>query len=186
MTESTKTKGRTTSIGATFSIIAVAVVLFMLVYIPTGPLKKYRRSAAEVQSLREQLRDARGAKQAELARLSSQEELAARLQARDRAFDLWAFLNKTLTETRLKDRAVLQNYRPRRERRAGPESAAMVELRLNNITLNEFVELLHKVYASQNLVVLYELGYLRAAANQKGLECQVILLSPKADEALDS
>ena len=56
----------------------------------------------------------------------------------------------------------------------------MKQLKLNGVTLKELVDLLHKIYASNDLVVMYRLEYLRAAGEDKGLDCSVVFLTPKA------
>lgn len=168
---------RLRSMGATVSVI---LVLFMMAYIPTGPLKKYRISRAELEQVHADLATATMNKQAEIARLHSQEKITARLEERKKNFDLWSFLNTVLTETKLKDRgANLENYKPRSEHKNAVESVTMVQLRLTSVTMGELIDLLHKVYAANNLVVLYRLEYLRPASDGKGLECNAVFLTPK-------
>ncbi len=167
-------------LSATLCVVAVAFVVFLLLLIPTGPLRKYRASARQVEGLREELKQAYLAKEAELARLRSQEVLMTRLKERKPNFNLWSFMNTILTETKLSERANLENYRPRGDRKGAAEHLTMVQLRLTGITLKELVDLLYKVYSNKDLVVLYRLEFLRVSGDNKGLECYLIFFSPKA------
>ena len=167
----------------TISIVAVTFVVFMAVFIYTGPLKRYRMSESELADLQQRVNVLQEDRQVEEARLQRQETLMARLKERKPNFDLWSFMNTILTETKLKDRANLEDYRPRGDWRSGKEisgDVTMKQLKLNGVTLKELVDLLHKIYASNDLVVMYRLEYLRAAGEDKGLDCSVVFLTPKA------
>ena len=179
----TKEPKRKSSPEVTISIVAVAFVVFMAIFIYTGPLKRYRMSESELADLRRQVNALGKDRQVEEARLQRQEALMARLKERKPNFDLWSFMNTILTETKLKDRANLENYKPRGDWRSGREisgDVTMMQLKLNGVTLKELVDLLHKIYASNDLVVMYRLEYLRAAGEDKGLDCSVVFLTPKA------
>jgi len=179
----TKEPKRKSSPEVTIGIIAVAFVVFMAVFIYTGPLKRYRMSESELAGLRRQVNALQEDRQVEEARLQRQEALMARLKERKPNFDLWSFMNTILTETKLKDRANLENYKPRGDWRPGREisgDVTMMQLKLNGVTLKELVDLLHKIYASNDLVVMYRLEYVRAAGEDKGLDCSVVFLTPKA------
>ena len=96
----------------------------MGLFIYTGPLKRYRMSQVELTDFRLRLTELTDAKRLEEARLLSQESLMARLKERKPNFDLWSFMNTTLAETKLKERANLENYKPRGDwRGAGKEAA---------------------------------------------------------------
>lgn len=177
-----KSGRRQSSPGLTISIVAVVFVVFMAIFIWTGPLKRYRMSERDLANLRQQVVELHDAKLAEETRLLRQEALMARLKERKPNFDLWSFMNTILAETKLKDKANLENYRPRGAGtgKDAVEDVTMVQLRLSGITLKELVDLLHKIYASKDLVVMYKLEFLRALSEDKGLECNVIFLTPKA------
>ena len=161
-------------------IVALGLVVAMLVFIPVGPRRKFEQSKAELDQLRRQLRLALDVKESELARLRSQEELTAKLQERNPNFDLWSFVNTVLKETELKSRANLDTYKSRTERQGGSDDVSMVQLRLSGASLSELVDLFHKVYADENLVVVHKLEYIKPGHKEKGLECSVVFLSPKA------
>jgi len=160
-------------------VVAAAIVFLMVFFIAKGPYRKYVQSRSAVQEQRQRVKLLSQAKEDELLRLRSQEQLMARLKERKPNFDLWSFMNTMLTETKLKDRANLENYKPRTDKKESLEDVTMVQLKLAGITLAEMVDLLHKVYASNNLVLTYRLEYLRVAGESKGLECNIIFLTPK-------
>lgn len=165
--------------GLVFSIIAIVLVLFMLFLIPIGPMKKYKATQRELAGLREDLKIAQKAKEAEVTRLQNQEQVMELLKTRPPGFDLWSFMNTVLTSTNLKERANLENYKPRTARGEASEDVTMVRLRLDGVTLTELTDLLYAVYSSNNLVVVNKVDYLRPASSNKGIECSLTLLSPK-------
>lgn len=162
-----------------FGIIAGALILFMCLFIPTGPMKKYNRAKADVVALKEQLTLAYQSKMAQEARLREQETLMERLRERQPSFDLWSFLNSTLAEADLKERATLENYKPRADNKNVTDYINMVQMSISGVTLNDLIDLFHKIYAGNNLITIYRLEHMRPAGGGKGLECKVIFLSPK-------
>ena len=161
---------------------ALGLVVFMIFFVflmPTGPLKKFRNTRNDLDDARKQFSLVKNAKDTEETRLRSQDEVMALLKERKPNFDLWSFMNTVLTETKLKERANLENFKPQSKKGTAIEDISMVQLKLSAVTLTEIVDLLHKIYDSKNLVVLYRLEYLRPSADNKGLECNVTLLSPK-------
>jgi len=167
-------------LGAMCSIVAVALVVFMLLFIPTGPLKKFKRAQAEVGTLEQERELLRLSIKAEEVRLRSQDVLRERLAKRGAAFDLWPFLRTALEKAKLLEGANMERVTPRTREKELAQYATMVELRLPRVTLEQLVSLLHQVYSSDNLVVLYKLDYLRPASDNKGLECSATFLSPNA------
>ncbi|NIA15842.1 MAG: hypothetical protein GWP08_17400 [Nitrospiraceae bacterium] len=165
-------------------VLAIALVVFMLLFIPTGPLKKYRRSSATLGDLREQLKLTQLTIEAEQERLRSQDQLVDRLNQRSPSFDLWSFLNRCLTETSLNQGhgAELEKVTPRGRSANDTQDVTLVELKLTNLTLNQLVNFLYKVHGSNNLVVMRRLEYLRPAADRRGLECSISFLSPNAPQ----
>jgi len=181
-----KRSGRQSSPGLMVSIIAAAFVVFMVIFIYTGPRKWYRSSENTLNEARQRYTQLMRVKEAELARLRNQETLMARIKERRPNFDLWPFMKTILNETKLEGRANLENFKPRSDRRGpvsgkgGGDDLVMVQLKLSGVTLAELIDLFHKVYASNDLVVMYKLEYLRSAPDGKGLECNVTFLTPKA------
>lgn len=167
-------------LGVLISVLVLSLVIAMAGFIAIGPMKKYKLSKADVDSKRQQLTLAKQNKQLEEARVESQKALVESLNQRKPGFDLWGFTNSMVAEAGLKDRVKnLQNYRPRVNKPGEKDDLTMVELELSGMKLEELVNLLHKIYASNNLVVLYKSEYIRPAKNNKGLECDLIFMTPK-------
>jgi hypothetical protein len=162
------------------SIVAACLVVFMILFIVTGPLKKHRQSEEELTELQDRQTLLLDEKESQLARLQSQEQLMARLREREPNFDLWSFMNTKLTETNLRDRANLEESRPRAGGKETTDDVSAIRLKLSNITLKDLVDLLHRIYAANDLAVMYRLDKLHVASDGKGLECDITLLTPKA------
>jgi len=159
---------------------AVALVVFMLVFIPINPLRKYKRSVSSFESTRQELDSAVMLRDAHLERLRNQEILMKKLNERRPNFDLWSFVNSVLAEEKLRERANLRKVAAKFNKSGDVSNqVTMVELGLTGITLKELANALHKVYSSNNLIVVYRM-LLRPENNNKGLECEITFLSPNS------
>ncbi len=161
--------------GLFFGGVAFLLVLALLAYIPAGPRKDYERSRREVARKRHELQLTRDARDEERIRLRSQEALKQRLQGRSPSFDLYAFLDKALAESRLKDRARIDNVTSRRR---GNENQPAVKVSLEGVSLGEVVKFLHRVHDHKDLVVMREM-WIRPASGEKGLLCSVTFATLK-------
>ncbi len=154
---------------------AGAVVLLAAYLLMQRPINEYKRSvealtrARQCQALaegwREEVRSARG----------GQEELAQRIRARGPRFDLWTHIGSALRAAQLQDRGDFESKRSV----LSSGALAEVELTLRGVTMEELVDLLHRIYAGDNLVVLYKLTHIRAENDGKGLSCQMTWISPR-------
>jgi len=170
-------------LGVLVSILVLSLVIAMAGFIAIGPMKKYKTSKSEVDLKRQQLLLSKQNKRLEETRIESQKVLVERLNQRKPGFDLWGFTNSMVAEAGLKDlKPKLENYRTRSNRSTDSDSVNMVELEITGIKLDQLVTLLHKIYASNNLVVLHKMEYLRPAKNNKGLECSMVFMTPKGRE----
>jgi hypothetical protein len=151
--------------------LALALVVLLAVYIPMGPKARHALAEGRVAGLQSDLNLAALTRMEERARLDSQEQLRQKLEARPPTFDFFAFVNNTLGEVALTDRAELNDYRTRNSSPKQP----MVDLRLSGVSLKELLDLLHRLYSSGNLIVLYKMDQLRPAPNGQGLDCQLTL-----------
>lgn len=175
------TQGQKSQFGAMVAIVAVSLVVFMLLYVPTGPLKKYQVARMTVESLRGEMKVTEMAKQAEDARLRAQDALMDRLNERQPGFDLWTFLKNSLSETGIEKANLSKVAAGGRDDLA--EHVTMVKMQVSGVSLEQVVNLLHRIYASNNLIVLRKLEYLRAASDGQGLECSLLFLCPNAPGA---
>ena len=167
-------------LGFIFAATAVALVVFMLVFIPINPQRKYKRSVANLESTRQELDSAVMLRDTHIERLRNQEILMKSLNERRPNFDLWSFVNSVLAEESLRERANLRKVAAKLDKSGNVSNqVTMVELGLTGITLKELTNVLHKVYSSNNLIVVYRM-LLRPENNDKGLECEITLLSPNS------
>ena len=158
---------------------AVSLVVFMIVFIPINPLRKYKRSVTTLENTRQQLDSAVVLRDAHLERLRDQEILMKRLDERKPDFDLYTFVNSVLAEETLRERANLRKTVAKLDKSgAVSNQVTMVELGLTGVTLKELTNVLHKVYSSNNLIVVYRMT-LRPENNDKGLGCDITFLSPR-------
>lgn len=176
----TQLKGKD-KVGLACAAIAVALVAFMACFIPLGPYKDYQGSKRQVARLKEQLDRALETEAEERQDLERQEELMARIRQRAPDFDLSSFIIKTLKELDLDKRADLTKEKPN-TRLLGETAAnlSMVQLKLEGVNREELVDLLHRVYDSDNLVVMHKLDSLRPGRGEHGLDCDVTFVAPKA------
>ena len=54
-----------------------------------------------------------------------------------------------------------------------------VQITLRNVSMKEIIDLMHGLYASNNLILMQRLTYLKPSPDGKGLECAVVMISPK-------
>ncbi|MCC6144499.1 MAG: hypothetical protein IT368_11895 [Candidatus Hydrogenedentes bacterium] len=168
-------------IGLTIGGVAFLFVLALLLYVPLGPRQDYLASKQELLRLQRQLATLQSAKIDEEERLRTQEVLRERLAARPPGFDLLAFLNGALRDSGLTDRYELQSGRPPGNANdPGTADLVTAQLRVSGVTLTELLDFLHRVYANQNLIVLYKLDWLRATPNNQGLDLNVTFLTIRA------
>lgn len=156
--------------------VALLLVTFMLVYIPLGPRKRHEDSRRELAGLQRQLGMTRMLLAEERQRVQRQEKFMRLLERREKRFEIFAFMNRVLSETNLRGRAQLDNLRT--VTRLASDDQPRVRLQLHGVALEELINLLHKVYGSENLVVVQKAD-LRPAPNDKGLNCDLTFVSVK-------
>lgn len=153
--------------------LALFLVLLLAIYIPAGPKGRYDDAQDRVADLKTELKLATLNEIEEKDRLASQQVLMERLAARPATFDFFAFVDQVVRENNLVDRYNLNDYKTRTSSPKQP----MVDLRLEGVTLEELIGLLHSLYESTNLVTLYKMDQLRPAAKNEGLDCQLTLMT---------
>lgn len=154
---------------------ALILVLFMLLYIPLGPKKKFEASIKHIAQQQKNMLATQDDLFYEDARLRSQEQFLRLLEKRSNRFSLHQFVIQTLTQSKLLSRATLSNVQVSRN---NPATRPMVDLDLKGVATKELVAFLHQLYASDNLVVVNTM-HLRPAQNNLGLNCQLRLLTVK-------
>ena len=153
--------------------MAILLVTLMAFYVPTGPKKKYEASMQRLESLVSDLQEQQSLRIDETVRVQSQQALLNRLEARPASFDFFAFVQTLLTQSGLGNNSALEQHTTR----GGTEKQPMVRVELEGVSLEQLVDFLHRMYASENLVGMYQMSRLRPAKNNKGLDCDLVLIT---------
>lgn len=160
-------------IALALGIFALILVLLLAVYVPMVPRKGYLASQEELKSLKEELNMQLLFKLDEAERLAKQKALMDILEKRPADFSLFTFVDTLLNSTGLRGRAQLEQFKPRNASLKQP----MVQLRLTGVAMEELVDFLHKIYANDNLIGVYKLDTLRPTPTEKGLDCDITLVT---------
>ncbi len=160
-------------IALALGLLATVLVVILAVYVPMGPRRGFQASQQELDMLKGELELQYLFRLDEEERLQKQKALMEILDKRTPDFSLFTHVDNLLTATDLRARAQLEQYRPRNVSDRQP----MVRLRLQNVATKELVDFLHKIYDGDNLVAVYKLDYLRPAANERGLDCDVTFVT---------
>lgn len=159
-------------------VIAIATFLALFIFIPKGRsfARDYKTTLRLASEAVDTLNDIREMRHNVLDERSGRRIIFDRVGARQPNFDLYNYVSTTLRQLDMHNNARIQD---RGNRFSGGE-LDMVTLNLSNVSMRQIIDLLHKVDTSGNLIVLQRLGHLRAMQNGKGLECEVVLMAPKA------
>lgn len=155
--------------------LALLIVLGLALYIPAGPRKNYVASSSEVTRLQNELNMAVLMKKEQEMRLQSQEKLMETLKSRPANFDLFSYMSTVLNDSGLTadGRALLENLRNRRDL----ENQPAVDLTLSRVSLEELINLFHKIYTSENLIAVYKVDRIQPERTGNGLDCKLTLVS---------
>ena len=160
-------------IGLSLGILACMLTFVLAVYVPSGSRKWYAQSQRELASLKEQLELQQLFYLDEAERLNKQKVLMEILANREPAFSLFTYVDNLLTSTGLRASAQLEEYKPRD---ASPRQP-MVQLRLQGVAFEQLVDFLHQIYSGNRLIALYKLDFLRPSPTEKGLDCDITLVT---------
>lgn len=161
------------------AFLGVWMCVLLIIFIPMKPQRNYRDSQGRLDAKKRELQMTAMMKAQEEERLQSQEKIMELLNKRPATFDLLSFVNEQLKDPGINlatGHYNLENYRPRQSSPKQP----MVQLKLQNVSLKQLVDFLHKIYAGNNLVVMYKLERLHPESNNKGLGCELILATVKS------
>ena len=166
-------------IGLILGIFAVTLVLMLALYIPAGPRRSCLKSQKTLEDARTALQTQQVAKMDEADRLSRQKQLMELLAKRTPGFEMFAYVDGLLNTQKLRDRAQLDQFKPRN----GSQSEPMVQLRLEGVSFDELISLFHGLYSSGCVIAVYKMESMRPATNGKGLDCDVTLMTLAASAA---
>ena len=160
-------------------MIVGAVALLGLIFIVFGGREfasDYERTQHQVVEAMNRLDQIRQMRTLILTERSDRRIIMDRVEARDPNFDLYSFTNASLVQLSMDDRARLQSQG---SRFAGG-ALDVVQLNLSNVSMEQIIDLLYKLHSSGNLIAMQRLGHLRPMNDGKGLECEIVLMAPKA------
>ena len=159
-------------------VAAASVALLIVILLFVRPFARdYARTQQQVEDAIGRLESARMMRELVLEERSAQRIITDRVESRAANFDLYTFANNKLKKLRLPtDASSLQS---RGSRFAGG-ALDVVQINLTNINMKQLVDFLYDIHSSGNLIALQRLGYLRPTRDGKGLECEMVLMAPKA------
>ena len=161
------------------TVITIGIVLLVIAAVTPfvrGFFRDYNRSESLVREARERLEFSQQLRSTLEAERSGQRAIDEQVKQRAPRFDLYSFTSAKLSELKLDNRYNLESIRGRD---VGDQLDG-VQLRLNGVSMKEFVDLLYALDASKNLIIVRQLNELRPARDGNGLDCLVTFVSPKS------
>lgn len=170
---------RNEQIGIVLAAVAVMAVIFLGLYTFAGPRRAYAKSQADVVGLVDQLSSFRSLKQQEEQRLARQETLMKVLAARPAGFNLFSFVDETIGKLEMRGFANTTNAPRGRDAKA--DKLDLVQLELRGVGLKQILDVLHALYASNNLIAVQRMDRLAPSKTNEGqgLDCTLILATLK-------
>lgn len=158
-------------------LIAIAILIFAAILLPTLNrfANDYRNAKRQAHDSVLQLEEIRFMRELILEDRRGQEILRAKIAQRKPNFDLYSHINKTVREIGIQQLVTLKSGGSM----AGVSIDA-VDLDLRGVNMKQLIDLMHSLYESDNLITLKSLGSLRPAPGNKGLNCTMTLISPRA------
>lgn len=161
-------------------LIVAAATVFMLIVILffARPFaREYERTQLQVRAAVQHLDAIRDMRELVLEERSAQHIITDRIEARAANFDLYTFTNNKVKQLRLPpNSSSLQSH----ESRFAGGALDVVQINLTNVSMKQLVDFLFQMHSSGNLIALQRLGFLRPMRDGKGLECEIVLMAPKA------
>lgn len=154
---------------------AVVAVLIVGWIAARGPLDTYRKSKIRVQTAEQNLEMAR-ILHGEIINARKNEELIRKQLTQRGNLDLSSFLSGIVREKGLYERnAEVKAF----QRGLKSDKLVAVQVELKGVSAAELLDVLHRIYSSENLVVLHKLDWIKLSLNKQGLDCNMVLFSPK-------
>lgn len=173
---------RNEQIGVVLCSVSVMALIFLGMYIYTGPKKAYERSRADLQGVVDQLATLENLKVSEEDRVQRMSTLMETLKSREAGFNLLGFVDKLMAEKGLK--GVNANFENARRGREASPNMELVSLSLSAVGMNDVVDVLHTIYASNNLIIVQSIDRLRPSEAGQGMDCNITLAALKPIAAI--
>lgn len=151
--------------------IMVAVILAYLGV--TGPLQEYENSKALVVQARQRLMQAQTIAREVQSVQQHRDSIAKLIAVRGPSYNLFTTINRAVQIANCSDRATTSSLP------AEVSSASAVKLTLTGVSMEELVNVLYEIYSKDSLVVLHRLDHLRPALDGKGLQCDLVFITPR-------
>ena len=154
------------------------VVLVAGLQLGRKPWREYQRAEAALKTARAGLEKAEQWRSEIEAMRSERESVGRFLQGRGPRFDLYAFISGILAQQGLLERgATLKETKST----SNPLlNMSELEVSLTGVTMEELVNVLHAVYAPNNLVLVQKVGKIAPAKDLKGLDCTLTVVTPRS------
>ena len=168
---------RNEQIGIILCSVAVMALIFLGMYIFTGPKKAYERSREDLLGLVDQHGTMQALKVSEEERVQRMSSLMETLKARPAGFNLSSYLGTLVSEKGFGANASFENARRAREVNPNLE---LFSLSLTNVGMKDIIDVLHAIYASKNLIIVQSIDRMRPSESGPGMDCSMTLASLKA------
>jgi hypothetical protein len=154
----------------------LAAVLIVLWRVSLGPLDTYRNSAQKRDAAQLRLEQARLWHEEIDTAQKKVEAIRQKIIAQGATFDLWTHIDSVVKLMALGPRA---DIRSRRGVSSPTDKVSAVELQLNGVNLQELVDLVHKIYDNDFIIILDRVDHIKPAQTGNGLDCRMVFLAPK-------
>lgn len=152
--------------------LAVAIALVYWVF--QGPMQSYKTTKTQLTQAKTRLAQARQMHGQIVGSREESQALTTLMKGRGASYDLWSSVNRAVQTAQLQDRVQTDSL-PREL-----SNASAVKITLTGVSLEELVSLLYEIHSRDSLVVLHAVSHLRPARNEQGLDCELILVTPRS------
>lgn len=161
-----------------FLIIGALAIATLILAVPRGQAlaRDYEQARSQGREASHRLREMRELRALILEDRSNQRIIMDRVEARQPNFDLYSYTNASLAKFHIYDIARLQSQGSRFA--GGPLDS--VQLNLTGVGMKQLIDFLHEIHSSGNLIAMQRLVYLRPSLDNKGLDCEIVFMAPKA------
>lgn len=137
-------------------------------------MEMYKRSKAQLTLVQTNLQQAEKIAETIQAARKGREAVDKLIAVRGASYNLYTAIYRAVQSVGMTDRAVITSI-PKEM-----TGASAVRLTLNGVSMEELVDLLYGIQSADKLVVLHEVTHLQPSKDGKGLECNLVLVTPTA------
>ena len=156
-------------------IMFVVMICIAVIPVYRNIVSRHATSVNQLRQAKENLQLAQMAHEIIVNEREGQRVILQKMRARPANFDLYGFSRNTAQQNKLEGRADLQS----KSMSGGEGAFDGVQITLRNVSMAEIVDFTHALYASNNLITMQRMSYLRPSRDGKGLECSLVFIAPK-------